>query len=267
MSSTTITTTTTQPETVDIIHLFTINPRPNPAFLTLPLELRLEIYSHLLTLPPPPPPSPIYRSPPSPPRSPSSDSKPKFITAIIRTCRQTHHEAQPLLYTLNTFTADPVLLTALPSPLVDSKFLPLIRNWSIKIRLDSPLPPSHSHSPSSSSSSSSSSTPQSRSNLLLLPLPSPAELAAAFSGAHSLTVTAWQASYMGGVGASQLSRFEKVRGVKRAKIQGVMPGFGRYARWLEGRMMLPFGGGNQAKEGESYVPEDEREARRLSGWS
>lgn len=68
---------------------------------------------------------------------------------------------------------------------------------------------------------------------------------------------------MGGVGASQISRFENVRGVKRAKIQGVMPGFGRYARWLEGQMRLPIGVGI----GEGYVPEDEGEARRLSGWS
>ncbi|KAK4223871.1 hypothetical protein QBC38DRAFT_372233 [Podospora fimiseda] len=209
---------------------------PAPTFLTLPLELRHEIYSHILTLPPLPPPSPVYRSPPSPPRSPSP-SLPKHYTAILLACRQTHHEATPLLYTLNTFKADPDLLTAVPSPLINDKYIPLIRNWSIKIRLD---PPPHSHPEWSST-----------------------HLTRAFNNSHSLTITLWQASFMGGVGISQLSQFESVRGVRSVKIQGMMPGYGRYVKWLEKQMMKPVGKDVE----QDYEPEDEWEERRLGGWS
>ncbi|KAK3994689.1 hypothetical protein QBC44DRAFT_38622 [Cladorrhinum sp. PSN332] len=240
------------------LHLTTtMPPPPKPTFLTIPLELRLEIYSLLLTLPPLPPPSPVYRSPPSPPRSPSPSRPEHYHAAIILTCRQTHFEATPLLYSLNTFKADPKFLTAVPSPLIDSKYIPLIRHWSIKIRLDHPTP-------SLSSSSSQA----------CLPNHTPATLSRVFSNAHSLTITLWQASFMGGVGISQLARFERVRNVRRVKIQGMMPGFGRYVRWLEGQMRKPVPvctveskEGEEEYEYEEYEPEDEWEGRRLNGWS
>ncbi|KAK4163584.1 hypothetical protein QBC43DRAFT_319352 [Cladorrhinum sp. PSN259] len=240
----TSTTTTTQLQTAmtsneqppTLIHLITMPSLPKPTFLTIPLELRLEIYSHILTFPPPPTPAPVYRSPRSPPRSPSPE-RPRHNTALLLTCRQTHHEATSLLYSLNTFKADPLLLTSLPSPLVDTKYLPLIRHWSIKIRLDPP--PSE------------------------IPEYTPATLCHAFNNSHSLTITLWQASFMGGVGIRELAAFECVRGVRSVKIQGMMPGFGRYVKWLEGQMKKPVG---VDMEGE-YEPEDVWEGKRLSGWS
>lgn len=86
---------------------------------------------------------------------------------------------------------------------------------------------------------------------------------------------------MGGVGADVLRQFEEVRGVRRARVRGSIPGFEGYVGWLVKRMMRTTPGssttntggegdgceGGGCEEGdEEYVPGDETERRRLSGW-
>ncbi|KAL2119523.1 hypothetical protein VTJ04DRAFT_6484 [Mycothermus thermophilus] len=96
-------------------------PRNPPTFLNLPLELRLDIYSYLLILPPPPPPEtqqPIYRCSrvfTSSSTGSTTTTKPdeaKLHPQILRVCSQTYREAAPVLYTRNTFSAHPTLLTS-----------------------------------------------------------------------------------------------------------------------------------------------------------
>ncbi|KAL2179264.1 uncharacterized protein P884DRAFT_268417 [Thermothelomyces heterothallicus CBS 202.75] len=97
-------------------------PRDPPTFLTLPLEVRLEIYSHLLVLPPPPPRDSlraVYRCSFAASRALGSptgtSSKPTLHPQILRVNKQTYHEALPILYGQNTFSAHPVQFTARPT--------------------------------------------------------------------------------------------------------------------------------------------------------
>jgi hypothetical protein len=80
---------------------------------------------------------------------------------------------------------------------------------------------------------------------------------------------------MGSAGADVLRQFEGVRGVRRVRVKGSVPGFEGYVGWLRRRMMMMRvtgsvgeggGAGDEAEEEEEYVPVDEAERRRLSGW-
>ena len=64
---------------------------------------------------------------------------------------------------------------------------------------------------------------------------------AAFSSAEELVIHPYRSIFIGGIGVDMLRRFESVRGVRRARILGSMPGFEGYAQWLEGIMMKPLG--------------------------
>ncbi|KAK4246256.1 hypothetical protein C7999DRAFT_33298, partial [Corynascus novoguineensis] len=98
-------------------------PREAPTFLSIPLEIRLEIYFHLLVLPGPPPPEILqttYRcsfatsaTPPS--LTTKTNNRPTLHPQILRVNTQTYHEALPILYSENTFSAHPVLLTTQPA--------------------------------------------------------------------------------------------------------------------------------------------------------
>jgi hypothetical protein len=78
---------------------------------------------------------------------------------------------------------------------------------------------------------------------------------------------------MGGTSADVLRQFEDVRGVRRVRVKGSVPGFEGYVAWLVRRMMRAatsaiagsVGDGEGAEE-EEYVPVDEAERRRLGGW-
>ncbi|KAF2452626.1 hypothetical protein BDY21DRAFT_260229, partial [Lineolata rhizophorae] len=175
--------------------------------LSLPAELRNAIYQHLLhsqtasssritsrTHPP-------YSSNPSPP----SD----VHTAILRTCRQIHHEATPILYSsANVFTAHPTLLSRLPHlldpsrPVLMSSCADRISRWRVFVRLDTDARFGR------------------------------AEARNAFDGCEELTVVAWQAQF-GSSDYSALDAFLGVRGVRKARVKGTSDGF---ARWLEGLM-------------------------------
>ncbi|KAK5657281.1 hypothetical protein OQA88_3343 [Cercophora sp. LCS_1] len=103
------------------------SPPKGPTLLTLPLELRFQIYTHLLVLPTTPTAFDyttalysLYSSPttsslhhPSASRR-DDDTPPRIYPAVLRVCRQTHAEAIPVLYRLNTFLADDMLLSAVP---------------------------------------------------------------------------------------------------------------------------------------------------------
>ncbi|KAK3308955.1 uncharacterized protein B0T15DRAFT_491500 [Chaetomium strumarium] len=234
-------------------------PRDRPTFLTLPLELRLDIYTHLLVLPPPPPPErqqPIYRC--AHPYSPSPEEKPTIHTQILLVNRQTNREATPLLYTLNTFTAHPALLTVAAAPTLlhfhhhavyrssktlgipsssSSKWTKLIRKWNLRVRIDAAAPP----------------PPWNRS-----------QVSAAFSHAQELTLDLWSGAFSssssfsssmgmdghsgvvegegereGGRGADVLRLFEGVRGVRRVRVVGMVVvggGLEGYVKWLTKRM-------------------------------
>ncbi|KAL2140919.1 hypothetical protein VTI28DRAFT_3068 [Corynascus sepedonium] len=98
-------------------------PREAPTFLTIPLEIRLEIYSHFLVLPEPPPPEILqttHRCSFAASTSPGSlttktNNRPTLYPQILRVNTQTYHEALPILYSQNIFSAHPVLLTAQPA--------------------------------------------------------------------------------------------------------------------------------------------------------
>ncbi|KAK4242539.1 hypothetical protein C8A03DRAFT_40189 [Achaetomium macrosporum] len=226
-------------------------PRDRPTFLTLPLELRLEIYTHLLVLPPPPPPEkqqPIYRC--SHACSPTSEEKATIHTQILLVNHQTNREATPLLYTLNTFTAHPTLLTAAPTlrhhavyrwpstkPIRNSKWTKLIRKWHLRVRVDSAAPP-----------------PWDR-----------GQVAAAFSHAEELTLDLWSGTLSVGMesvgaggGADVLRLFEGVRGVRRVRIAGMVAGLEGHAKCLTGKMM-------SMEQEEGQQGEREREGGEMEG--
>ncbi|KAI7151881.1 hypothetical protein KC352_g28234, partial [Hortaea werneckii] len=120
------------------------------ALLSLPPELRNEIWLNLL----------VYISSPSQslsaiehqkPLSPSSSGsgQPHIYANILRTCKQAYMEATPILYGENTFNAHPSLLATLPSlllstlpvrlvrpPVTHPRVARLIRKFSLHVRLD-----------------------------------------------------------------------------------------------------------------------------------
>ncbi|KAI9711754.1 MAG: hypothetical protein M1820_001899 [Bogoriella megaspora] len=206
MSSLT-TTSTNQPLTTE--------PPPQfpyfPHFLDLPLEIRLQIYRLLLTSPLLPKLARLstlrycsdYVLPPLP-----------ITPSLLLVSRQLNHETTPILYRENLFAAHPSLLTSLPylvtssRPIRHTNVAKRIRRWWLHVRLDTDARYTAE------------------------------EVEAAFNGCEELRVDVWQAQYAS-CGYEVLERFEGVRGVRRARVEGsVERGFGE---WLEGRMMMPMG--------------------------
>ncbi|KAI6865436.1 hypothetical protein KC338_g5061 [Hortaea werneckii] len=193
------------------------------ALLSLPPELRNEIWLNLL----------VYISSPSQslsaiehqkPLSPSSSGsgQPHIYANILRTCKQAYMEATPILYGENTFNAHPSLLATLPSlllstlpvrlvrpPVTHPRVARLIRKFSLHVRLDTD------------------------------PRFSSAQAEESFNGVEELEIEVFQAMY-GSCDFSVLGLFEGVRGVGKAAVRGSV-GDGRYAGWLARSMMCPPG--------------------------
>ncbi|KAI0381728.1 hypothetical protein F5Y04DRAFT_58836 [Hypomontagnella monticulosa] len=186
-------------------------------FLTLPVEIRLEIFAHLLIIPASAPPPSQYQQHFPVHRLSSSSSTPSLLhPAILRTCKQLHAEALPLLYQRNTFLAHNALLTTLPRlrriypPVVSARLAGLITRFHVCVRLDA--------SPGYDG----------------------AAVAAQLSGKEEVVLEAWQAMWRGS-GPDVLRLFEGVRGVRRARVVGSVSGFEEYASWLEKAMMREVG--------------------------
>jgi len=118
-----------------------------------------------------------------------------------------------------------------------------------------------------------------------------ASVTRAFSDADELVLSLWLATFMGGVGADALRRFEGVRGVRRGRVYNAPPGFEGYVAWLESVMVqdisgqdIGLGGGGllplpvtavaaKSREdkkickdkGKGYLCDDDSEQRRLDG--
>ena len=96
-------------------------PDSQPNLLSLPLELRLQIYGYIF----PPEPQVI-------PYLKSSWKKHSLAPSILRTCKQIHDEALPILYSKNTFLiSDPelVLRWLISIGRLNIKLLRNIRIW------------------------------------------------------------------------------------------------------------------------------------------
>lgn len=179
--------------------------------LALPAEIRNQIYEHLLT-------SPML---PGLRRAICSNHVSSYVLpplpltpALLSTCRQIYAEAMPFLYTLNTFTASPSLLTSMPylmdpsRPILCPGVSDRITRWYVNLRID--CDPRFTES----------------------------DVTAAFSGVEELEVEATQAMFRAS-GNAVLMLFRGVRGVGKAVVQGsVERGF---AEWLENSMMSPVG--------------------------
>lgn len=217
-------------------------PTTSP-LLALPAELRNAIYTYILVLVPPSTAStaantaaaagpkahgPSHLSPPN-------VTQPRLHADLLRTCRQIHAEATPILYGGNVFSAHASLLAGLPAllvppaaastpsgsgpvpralwnrlaPVVHSRPAALIRRFHLRVRLDTD------------------------------PGFCAAGAEASFGGAAELELDVSQAMF-GGCGFGVLALFEGVRGVGRAAVRGSV-GDGRYAAWLEESMMQPAG--------------------------
>lgn len=116
---------------------------PTSSFLLLPGEIRNTIYRLLLTM------TPLHIDT----RRRKLDFHYALTTradvlsihlhpSLLRTCRQIHYEAQPILYGENTFTAHPSLLTALPHlifpsrPVYTPELAARITRWKVCVRID-----------------------------------------------------------------------------------------------------------------------------------
>ncbi|KAI6836249.1 hypothetical protein KC332_g5498 [Hortaea werneckii] len=197
------------------------------ALLSLPPELRNEIWRYLLVLHPSSPssrPNAIDRKEPRHPSPPAGPGlRDLYICAnILRTCKQANAEATPILYGENTFNAHPSLLATLPSfllstlpvrlvrpPVTHPRVIRLIRKFSLHVRLDTD------------------------------PRFTSAQAEESFNGVDELEIEVFQAMY-GGCDFSVLGLFEGVRAVGRAVVRGSV-GDGRYADWLARSMMCPPG--------------------------
>ncbi|KAH7033152.1 uncharacterized protein B0I36DRAFT_105615 [Microdochium trichocladiopsis] len=245
-------------------------PEPAPAvvaaasFLGLPVELRLEVYRYLLVdpynaasraVPPRPaaatltassetttaqqqPPSPSQQTTTSttaaaaaattitttttPTKRTTTSFPAPHATAILRTSHQIHTEATPILYKSHIFLAHPgSLLTHFPRlspshrPIQHAEHSPLLRSlitrYKLHLRLD------------------------------VDPKFTARDAARHFSAKDELVLEVSQACWRG-VGPDHLRLFERVRGVKRARVVGSVGGFEGYAAWLEDSMMAPRGG-------------------------
>ncbi|KAK3299154.1 uncharacterized protein B0H64DRAFT_454843 [Chaetomium fimeti] len=197
-------------------------PRNPPTFLTLPVELRLEIYTHLLVLPPPPPRETLqatyrcsYAASPLSSSPTKTNPKPTLHPEILRVNSQVYHEALPVLYSQNTFSAHPVRLTAQPrlyhpyctpcrpiATLLGTNFAPttipnqkaplsttnpnthLIRKWHLRLRLDA----------TPATNPAAASEPSTNNNIINgdSDTTMSARLGASFSHADALTLELWR---------------------------------------------------------------------------
>lgn len=179
--------------------------------MVLPAEVRLQIYAYLLQLPP---------IAPTNPHDDDDDEAacPRVSAAILRTSRQIHAEAAPVLYGANTFIAHPSLLAGFPrlrpwyAPVCAAALLPRIRRFHLTLRLDCGLGFDRGRA------------------------------AAAFSGAEELHVRVVQSVFRG-AGFDNLAALEDVRGVRRLTIRGSTTGFEGYVDWLARVMQSPLGAG------------------------
>jgi hypothetical protein len=158
--------------------------------------------------------------------------------SLLRTCRQIHAEALPILYGHNTFCAHPTFLTSIPflltntRPVTCAANIRRIKRWYVQVRLDTDAGFSR------------------------------AQISHAFSGAVELEVEVWHAMYAA-ADLTVLRLFEGVRAVRRARVGG---GVERsYAAWLESVMMADYGSlvgeRHEEKENEEEEEEDEEKGR------
>ncbi|KAF1815216.1 hypothetical protein P152DRAFT_431604 [Eremomyces bilateralis CBS 781.70] len=179
-------------------------------FLRLPAELRELIYNHVLVF------TISHKLRRLFSRGHLStyllDASPySFPVSLLQTCRLIHSEATPILYTRNTFTAHPELLTSLPCllaperPIRSPRVTRLIQRWYIGVRLD--IDPPYSRD----------------------------AVSRAFTGVKSLVIEPYQPMFDPVEPRGALRLFEGVRGVRRAKVLMTFggDGWGKYAEWLE----------------------------------
>jgi len=163
------------------------------SFLHLPGEIRNHIY-HLVLI-----------HPSCPPRR----STHNLVPNLLSTCRQITQEATPILYSLNTFTAHPSLLTSMPylhsptRPLYTPGLHTRIRRWRIQIRLDCDARFTEE------------------------------DVTKAFTGCEELEIEAKEAMFRG-AGNAVLMLFAGVRAVKSARVIGSVDR--EFAEWLEESM-------------------------------
>jgi len=163
------------------------------SFLHLPGEIRNQIY-HLVLI------HPSY---------PPAQSTHNLVPNILSTCRQITHEATPILYSLNTFTAHPSLLTSMPylhsptRPLYTPGLHTRIRRWRIQVRLDCDARFTEE------------------------------DVTKAFTGCEELEIEAKEAMFRG-AGNAVLMLFAGVRAVKSARVIGSVDR--EFAEWLEESM-------------------------------
>ncbi|CAK1361695.1 hypothetical protein CB0940_02962 [Cercospora beticola] len=188
--------------------------------LSLPSELRNAIYELLLIH--------DIRYPLHQRRRPHD----RFCANILRTCKQVHAEAAPILYGENTFLAHANLLTTLPAfllfklpnnkttlpPVLYPSVTKLIKRFFFHVRLDI----------------DSRYTKE--------------QATECFTGLEYLEIEVFQPSY-GTCDFTVLKLLEGVRGVGKAVVGGSV-GDGNYARWLEVSMMSELG-----KELDEYTEE------------
>jgi len=180
----------------------TWTPLDSP-LLALPGEIRNAIYHLLLVLDNTPATSPGQRAI-------QSKTSSTLAPALLSTCRQIHAEATPILYTLNTFTAHPSLLSSFPHlihpsrPIGNASVTKRIVRWTITVRLD--VDPRFSEEAAT----------------------------AAFTGAEVLTIRATEPAWRS-AGNAALMLFQGVRGVGKARVEGSVDR--EFAEWLEERMM------------------------------
>ncbi|KAJ2906610.1 hypothetical protein MKZ38_000865 [Zalerion maritima] len=213
-------------------------------FLTLPLEIRLQIYSNLLVLP-----SHNQGAAYSASDIPTSEKRAEIQSNILRTCRQACNEAAPLLYRGNMWLAHPTLLTGLPR--LRPHFGPVVQTSAYRFFKNNP----GVESAADGDDSKGEKRPNGgngrwhvRVRLDCDPPWTADQLAEAFSGADELYIQLWQTAYKG-AGPRVAMLFEKIRGVRVARVDGSTYAFRHYANHLENVMQLPL----NDKEERPYV--------------
>ena len=186
--------------------------KQSPSLLTLPYELRLEIYSYLLEAP---------SRPGSNKKAAAAAGTPwprLHAYALLRTCGQLYAECTAYLLTRNEFTAHRSLLAGFPrllgadaAPVTSAAQTRAVRRLRVPVRLDAGVSGYDA-----------------------------AEAARQLSGRAEVVLVAERASWRA-AGPDNLALFEKVRGVRTARVVGSIGGFEDYARWLEKAMMAPLG--------------------------
>lgn len=177
--------------------------------LDLPVEVRLEIYSYLLIT------SDYHRLQPI-----MGGPRLSMGTPLLRTCKQIHAEAAPVLYGCNLLIADIRRLTKQARlrfrsrPFSEPQMLAMVRRWWLTVRLDVE---EQEYGPEDAS--------------------------AAFAKADELVLelmTTWS-----GDGApwrrAALRPFEAVRGVKSVRIVACPDELEAYVDWLKQSMTSPQG--------------------------